>query len=163
MNAQETDALGELDVLCDQDGDIALRFGDGTVYPDVRVRRALPLTDPDHYVVFLDAQGRELCTVRDPHRLSSEAQAAVNDALNRHYLTSLIEAIVSLRTEGEACHIDAQTSRGRHEFVVANLQDGLRRVTDTKLLFLDADGNRFEIKDLRRLDRRSLALLKKVV
>ena len=161
--AYEPNALGEVNVLCDQDGEIALRFGDATIYRDVRVRRALPLTDPDHYIVFLDAQGRELCVVRDPRDLSSEGQAILKETLERDYLTSQIGAILSLRTEGEACHINAETSRGRREFVVANLQEGLRRLTDTKLLFLDSDGNKFEIEDVRRLDRRSLALLKKVV
>jgi len=162
-NAHEVDARERLNLLRDDSGRIALQFGDGMIHRDVLVRRTCPLTDPDHYIVFLDAQGRELCVVRDPRRLSSEAQAVVREALEQHYVRSQIKAILSLRTEGEVCYIDAETSMGRRDFVVSNLHEGLRRLTDTRLLFFDIEGNRFEIEDVQRLDRRSVGLLKGVV
>src|SRR5262245_20224719 len=153
----------DLNVLRDDQGRIAIQFGAGVIHRDVRVRRAAPLTDPDHYLVFLDVHGRELCVVRDPHRLTAAALAVVTAALEHEYLSTQLTAIRSLRIEGEVCYVDAETSRGRRDFVVSNLQRGLRRAGDRKLLFIDIDGNRFEIEDYEWLDRRSVALLRKVL
>ena len=156
-------ALADLNVMRDDQGRIAIQFGAGAIHRDVRVRRAAPLSDPDHYLVFLDAHGRELCVVRDPHRLTAAAQAVVTAALEHEYLSAQLTAIRSLRIEGEVCYVDAETARGRRDFVVSNLQRGLRRVGDRKLLFIDIDGNRYEIEDYERLDRRSVALVRKVL
>lgn len=153
------------DNLClefDDHGRLTLAIG-GVVHKGVIVRRAAPLSDPDHYIVFLDVKGREICVIRDPRHLSPHTQAVLKSALDHHYLSSQIIALLSLRIESEVCYFNADTSRGRREFIIPNLQEGVRRVGERKLLFVDVDGNRFEVADLEALDRRSLALLKRVL
>jgi len=155
--------LDELRLECDDHGRLTLALGKGAVHKEVRVRRAAPLSDPDRYIVFLDEEGREICVVRDPRRLSQETQAVLRSALDCQYLSSQVLALLSLRIESEVCYFEAETSRGHREFIIPNLQEGVRRLGDRKVLFVDVDGNRFEINDLEMLDRRSLALLKRVL
>src|SRR5918995_4972134 len=102
-----------LTLECDEYGRVALQFADGATHRDVLVRRAAPLSDPEHYIVFLDADGQELCVVRDPRSLSPNDQAIVTFALERHYLRCQVTAVLSLRIEAEVCYFDAETSRGR--------------------------------------------------
>jgi uncharacterized protein DUF1854 len=147
----------------EEGGGIALQMNDGDIHRDIRVRRAAPLSDPEHYLVFLDNNGRELAMVCDPRSLRPECQEIVASALEHHYLTSQIVKILSIRIEAEVCYFAVETSRGPREFVIPNLQDGLRLVNERKLLFVDVDGNRFEIDDMERLDRRSVALLRNML
>jgi hypothetical protein len=135
----------------------------GQRHSDVVVVRAAPLTYPDHYVCFLDANGREICMVEDPSGLDTGSRQILREELDRRYLTSEIQRIHSARREAGACYVDAGTSRGRREFVVQETPETIRWLGDHRLLLVDVDGNRFEVHDIRALDRKSVRLLQSTV
>ena len=121
--------------------------------------RASPLTYPDHYICFLDANGREICMVEDPSDLDTASQQVLREELARRYLTSGILRVRSVRREAGVCYFDADTSRGNREFVVQQTPETVRWLGDHRLLLMDVDGNRFEAHDIRALDRKSAAKL----
>src|SRR5258708_31698557 len=84
----------------------------GQRHSDIVVVRAAPLTDPDHYVCFLDANGREICMLADPSGLDTGSRQILREQLDRRYLTSEIQRIHLSRREAGACYIDPDTSRG---------------------------------------------------
>jgi hypothetical protein len=143
-----------------EDGRLRLTVGADRVHDRVQVVRALALTDPDHYVAFLDEQGQEICMIRDPAELDAAARQLLQEELERKYLTSRIQRIYSLRSEMGVAYFDVETQRGRREFVVPNVHDSARWLSERRVLFIDVDGNRFEIPDLDTLDKQSVKLVK---
>ena len=135
----------------------------GQRHSDIVVVRAAPLTYPDRYVCFLDANGREICMVEDPSGLDTGSRQILREELDRRYLTSTIQRIHFARREAGACYVDADTSRGRREFVVQETPESIRWLGDHRLLLIDVDGNRFESHNIRTLDRKSARLLQATV
>src|SRR5260370_99360 len=135
----------------------------GQQHSDVVVVRAAPLTYADRYVSFLDANGREICMVVEPSGMDSDSGQILREELDRRYLTSAIRRIHRARREAGACYFDADTSRGRREFVVQETPETIRWLGDHRLLLVDVDGNRFEAHDIRELDRKSARLLQSTV
>ncbi|SRR5712692_3689087 len=131
----------------------------GQHHSRIVVFRAAPLTYPDHYICFLDANGHEICMIENPAELDPSSQQILREELDRRYLTSTIQRIHLARREAGVCYFDADTNRGRREFVVQDTPETIRWLGDHRLLLIDVDGNRFEAHDVRALDRKSAKLL----
>ena len=78
-------------------------------------------------------------------------------------MTAMVQRIYSVQNELSVSYFDVQTNRGRREFVIQNIHESTRWLGERRLLLLDVDGNRFEIRDLDTLDKRSVRLLKVVL
>jgi hypothetical protein len=55
------------------------------------------------------------------------------------------------------------TDKGRREFHLRNLRDNVLRMQPNRIVLSDIHGNRFEIRDVSRLDARSLATIAKII
>ncbi len=132
-------------------------------YPNVKVVRAAPLTQPDAYISFLDGDDEEICMLEDLTQLDAASRAIVDDELSRRYLTSIVLNINSARNEFGTSYWEVETDRGRREFVVQNVAENARWFGGKRLLITDVDGNRFEIPNLDRLDRASQVLVAQIL
>ena len=132
-------------------------------YTRVKIVRAAPLSHPDQFISFLDAKDEEICMVDDLKQLDDAARALIKEELDRRYLTSTIQRVVSIRNEFGTSYWDVETNRGQREFVVQNVAENAQWLGDHRLLIIDVDGNRFEIVDLGALDKRSAALIEQVL
>ena len=136
--------------------------GDRT-YLRVKIVRAVPLSDPDRYICFLDANDEVICMVDDVTTLSVENQAIIREELDLRYMTSRVERVHSIRSEYGVSYWEVTTDRGPREFVVKNVGEDARWLDEKRVLILDVDGNRFEVADLGALDRRSRGLIEMVL
>ena len=132
-------------------------------YLKVKVVRAAPLSRPDRFISFLDGKDEEICMVEDLSALDEEAVSIVREELDRRYLTSIVQEVHSLRNEFGTSYWDVRTDRGEREFVVQNVAENAQWLGDYRLLLVDVDGNRFEIPDMRLLDKRSLGFVEQVL
>lgn len=132
-------------------------------YTRVKVVRAAPLSHPDSYISLLDAKDEEVCMVLDLKALDPGMRSIVEEELNRRYLTSTIESVVSIRNEFGTSYWDVLTHRGPREFVVQNVAENAQWLGNHRLLLVDVDGNRFDIPDLTGLDKKSLSLVEMVL
>ncbi len=132
-------------------------------YLKVKVVRAAPLSYPDRYISFLDAKDEEICMVEELRDLDEKTRGIVAEELDRRYLTSVVERVESVRNEFGTSYWDVHTNRGRREFVVQNVAENAQWLSEHRLLLVDVDGNRFEVPDLGRLDRRSLGFVEQVL
>jgi hypothetical protein len=132
-------------------------------YLRVKVVRAAPLSDPTRYICFLDAKDEIICTVRDVNDLDAGSRRIVEEELDRRYMIALIERIYSAKSEFGASYWDVETDRGRREFVIKDASENVRRLDGRRMLLVDVDGNRFEIRDLDRLDKKSLGFIETVL
>ena len=143
----------------DRDGTLVLALDGRDPVSSVRVVRAAPLSHPGRYITFLDEKGRELWTVDRLDDLSPSARQLVEEELASYYLGNTIQRINELESEFGIAYWDVETSRGRRDFVVKDVQSSITWLSPTRLLMVDVDGNRFEIPDLQTLDQRSQGLL----
>lgn len=143
----------------DTDGTLVLILDGRDPVSSVRVVCAAPLSYPDHYIIFLDEKGRELCTVGGLSDLSPSVRQLVEEELDSYYLGHTIQCINELESEFGIAYWDVETPRGQRDFVVKDLQSSITWLSPTRLLIMDVDGNRFEIPDLLNLDPRSQNLL----
>ncbi len=141
---------------------LRLTVGGDRSYPTVKPVWAAPLSHPDKYLALLDGRGKEIVTLTDPRQLPPESWEAAQEELRRRYLTATVTAIAHAKQEFGATYWHVATDRGERDFVTQNLQENAVWLSDTHLLLLDVDENRFEILDVAQLDdasRRFIAVL----
>ncbi len=132
-------------------------------YTRVKVVRAAPLSHPGRYISLLDEKDEEVCMISDLKELDEGMRAIVEEELDRRYLTSTVQRVLTMRNEFGTSYWDVQTNRGRREFVVQNAAESAQWLGEYRLLLVDVDDNRFEIPDLRGLDKKSLSLVEMVL
>lgn len=127
-------------------------------YLQVSVFQAFPLSDPDQWVVLLDAADREIGTLRDLAGLEPESEALLRQELQLRYLVPHVREIVRIsedRLEGGGWRPgliwDLDTDRGRMRLRMPTLSEHVRALGPGRLLLLDRDGARCEIRDVRAL------------
>jgi len=153
----------KLKLFKDNSGRLRLTLERDRSYPEVKVVRAFPLSDPDHYLGLLNAKDRVIGLVADPGELDEDSRKAAADAVGGHYFVPVVRRIRSLREEFGAIYFDVDTDRGRREFVAKGIRDEMEDLGEGELLIPDVDGNRYRIADWRRLDGKSRRLLERVV
>lgn len=124
-------------------------------YTTVKPVWAAPLTRPGRYLSILDGKGKEIVSIENPGMLPPESHQAVMQELRRRYLTAQVLRVLHARQEFGATYWSVETDRGNREFVTQNLQENALWLTDTHLLLIDVDSNRFEIPDTSKLDHGS--------
>ncbi len=141
---------------------LRMTIGDRS-FPWVKVVRAAPLTLPDQYIAFLDRRDVEICMINSLETLDPPSRALALSALADRYMTAEILQINDVRNEFGTSYWDVQTNFGQRDFVIQNVSENARWLAGTRLLLIDVDGNRFEIPDLDKLDRKSASLLRQVL
>ncbi len=142
---------------------LRLTVADDRSYITVKPVWSAPLTRPKQYLALLDGKGNEIIMLKDPAVLDRDSWGAVQLELRSRYLTATVQRIVSARQEFGASYWTVETDRGNREFVTQNLQENAQWLSDTHLLLVDVDGNRFEITNTDLLDDHSHKRLYNIV
>ena len=132
-------------------------------YPTVKPVWAAPLSRPGKYLALLDGKGNEIVLLPTLDDLAPASREAVLAEVRLRYLTARVEAVTQARQEFGVTYWSVLTDRGARDFVTQNLQENAVWLSETHLLLLDVDGNRFEIEDLSQLDPRSRLLVETIV
>ena len=143
--------------------DLALELEDGTVHRQVKPLRAFPLTGEDDFIVLRDTEDKEVGTIQNLSRLDRESRRALSEMLERLYFTARITRINGVE---EAFHIptwDVETDRGPRVFEMGSMRRDIRPLAGGRVLIRDADGNRYEIPDYRKLDPISRSFIESII
>ena len=132
-------------------------------YLKVKVVRAAPLSNPDRYICFLDGKDEVICTVDSLEEIGEAHRVLALEELKQRYLTSEIEEVLSIRAEFGVSYWDVRTNRGQREFVTKDVGETAQWLDENRVMILDVDNNRFEIPDLRAMDKRSRGLVDTVL
>lgn len=141
-------------------GRLELHLPDGTVHAAVQVAPAFPITRPNRFVYFLDAEGNELGLLVDPRRLDRESRDLVIAQADQAYFMPRITRIerVEERAGTGIARWEVQTDRGWRSFDLVSRSESVWFIGRNRVVMRDADGNRYLIEDLSALDRRSRRL-----
>ena len=124
---------------------------DGRDFEDVRAVSDFPLSGMADYVSFIDEMGKEVVLLKDPENLDGASREALEKALNRMYYVAQILQVIRITEAHGISRWETMTDRGYAVFEVLN-RETIREPTPGRFLITDADGNRFEIRDVTELD-----------
>lgn len=121
----------------------------------VTLCREFPFDQPWEYISVMDWEHRELGIIRKTELFEGEARELIEEELKRRYYAPEIQKILSVRERYGFSYWKVLTERGEVKFTLRDTYRSILRVNDTRAIFSDVDGNRFEIPDVSRLDERS--------
>lgn len=121
----------------------------------VRVKRAFPLTDPDEFVIIEDLQGHFLGMIKSYRKMDQESVRVVDEEPEYDYFLPQILKIYDIRDDFRIMNWWVETDRGPRRFEVRSRRRDIRWLTDNHVVVQDADGNKYEIRDLSQLDESS--------
>jgi hypothetical protein len=131
----------------------------GEEFENVRPRQTFPLSGRAEYISFLDEEDKEVVLLGHPRKLDKESRLALEKALERVYYSARILRIDAITELMGVTRWEVQTDRGYAMFEVVDRSQHIRKLPDRRLIIMDADGNRFEVEDIARLDERSQSLI----
>ena len=143
--------------------DLNLELAGDQTYSRVRVKRAFPLTRDDCFIVVQDRKGKEIGSLARLDALDRDSRQAVEDELERAYFTPRIQRIAKVTVANRVPRWEVETDRGPRAFEIYSSRRDVRPLGDGRILVQDADGNRYEIPDYRRLDPASQALVEEML
>ena len=147
----------ELRMALDAFGDLEVRFEE-EIYKKVEALRAFPISEAMRFIVLRDENGKEVGMIEDPGAMDTASRKALKEELERRYFIPKVVRINRIDESYGMPHWDVQTDRGGRHFELQTRQDA-RRLSAGRVLIRDADGNRYEIPNIRKLDPQSRALV----
>jgi hypothetical protein len=148
-----------------EDGSLRATIGEELSVLSPRFVRVCPLTDPDRYISIRgdDPHGKEFGLLKSWRRLDPEARRLVEAELERRYLHPRVKRIVSLKDYHGVQLCVLETDRGVRDVTLRDVRDNIIYFGGTRVLITDAEGNRYDVPDTNALDRRSRALLARIL
>ncbi len=140
-------------------GMVRLTLQDQCSWTRAQPMRAFPLSDPEHYIGFLDIANKDIGMVIDPSHLDHTSKQILDEELDRRYFVPIIRKIFSTREEYGTVTWDVETDRGRRNVIVRNLRDNIQELSSTRIIVTDVDGNRFEFPDISLADGKTQGLI----
>jgi hypothetical protein len=124
-----------------------------------RIASAFPLSSAMKDIAFFDEEGEEIGMMREGISLDEESKRILREELEKSYFMPGIESIESMEENLGVASWTVQTDKGERTFEVRDPRRNVRKIGNGRVIVKDVDGNRYEIPNWYRLDRKSLALL----
>ncbi|MBE6596848.1 MAG: DUF1854 domain-containing protein [Ruminococcaceae bacterium] len=141
------------------DTTVTLRLFRGDVYEGLEPRRLFPLSGLTRYITLLDSDQKEKAIIRNLDGLDEESRRAVVECLNEYYLIPKITAVNQITEKFGILSWHCETDHGRRSFRIRNRHSDIKMLYDGRVLIRDSNDNRYEIEDIKKLDKRSRRLL----
>jgi len=137
-----------------------LKFIDsnGREFLDVNVIPLFPVTLSKCWVSLVSSEGEEIVCLESLEGLSEGNLRLLNEELALREFVPIIERVVSVSGNQEPCEWIVETNHGLTRFVI-NAEEDVRRVSAKAVTITDANGIRFRVEDLKKLDSRSRAFV----
>ena len=133
-------------------GFVSLTCGEKT-YERVNLYRTFPLTDPDKYISVREAdeKAKEIGIIADLDDLDKEQAQMICEQLKLRYFTPIIEKIIDVKDEYGHAYFHVKTTYGVYRFTTHMGGDAVVSLSESRVMFTDLDGNRYEIPDIYTL------------
>lgn len=136
---------------------------DGTDYPRILLRRALPTAQPMNYISVADKENKEIGILRALSDLSEPQCRIVTAELESRYYCPVICEVRSVKDKLGYVYFELTIERNGKKHskncAVKDVSRNIRMLDDERLILFDVDGNRYIINSLSALDKKSLSRL----
>lgn len=138
-------------------GFLSLSHG-GKNYDRVAVYRTFPFTEPAKFISIreFDQKANEIGLIEDLNDFPSDTKTMLEAQLSMRYFTPKITRILNVKEEYGYSYFDVMTDKGACRFTIRSHEGGVTRLSESRLLIRDIDGNRFEIPDVKKLSAQEL-------
>ena len=134
-------------------------FHTGEKLTGLEPHRLFPKSGSDKYIALLNEDGEQLAVIRDVEQLMPESKEVLLNALNEYYLIPRITKFIKMTDKFRIWMWTAETDRGTLTFEVRNHISTVKPLYDGRVLIRDANDNRYEIPDYRKLDLKSRRMI----
>ena len=125
-------------------------------YDRLFLHRVFPFDNPYAYISVLDRAANEIGLIADMQELKPEDAEILRAELDRKYYTPVIRSILSMKDKFGFSYWKVMTDEGEMNFTLHDTFHSMMKVDGGNRIFItDVDGNRYEIPDLEKLDRKS--------
>jgi len=107
------------------------------------------------FISVLDDSQQEIGIIRRLEDFSDEPRELLTTELRRRYYAPVIQSILNVKERYGFSYWKVRTAEGDVSFTLHDTFRSIIRSGDHRLIFLDVDGNRFEIPNVEELDRKS--------
>lgn len=118
---------------------------------DARIAKCFPWSMPADYISILDNVGKEVALLETLDDLDAASREIVEQELREKLFNPKITRVIEFKHEFGVTTITAETDRGEVSFQIRS-RDDVRKLSPTRALFRDADGNTYELPDVEALD-----------
>lgn len=129
--------------------------GEVTEYPRVFLHRMFPFEELWAHISVLTADNEEVGLIADVNDFDEQAVSLLKQELDRKYLMPTITAIHTLKDQFGFSAWKVDSNIGPLEFTLRDTYRSMLKVGDSRVIITDSDGNRYEIPDVRALDKKS--------
>jgi len=134
-------------------------FHTGEKLTGLEVHRLFPMSGGNKYLVLLDEDGEQKAVIRNADNLMPESKKVVLRALDEYYMMPRITRITKMTEKFLIWMWSVETDRGPITFEIRNHLASVKPLYDGRVLIKDANDNRYEIPDLKKLDIKSQRLI----
>ena len=142
-----------------KNGFLALKYKDGDeeiTVDRVFLHRAFPFELLWEYISVISDDGKEKGVIYNINDFSEEVTALIKKELERKYYSPTVKSIDGLKERYGFSYWKVTLSDGRSlNFTMQDTFRNIIRVGEDGAILLDVDGNRFVIKNIADLDRKS--------
>ncbi len=134
-------------------------FGTGEKLTGLEPHRLFPKSGSNRYIALLNEDGEQVAVIRDVSALIPESREVLENALDEYYLIPRITKFIKMTDKFRIWMWTAETDRGTLTFEVRNHISTVKPLYDGRVLIRDANDNRYEIPDYRKLDAKSRRMI----
>ena len=134
-------------------------YGSDEILTGLEVHRLFPKSGAGQYIVLLDSDGEQRAIIRNIENLSPGSREVIEKALEEYYMIPKIKRFIKMTEKFKIWMWTAETDHGIITFEIKNHVASVKPLYDGRVLIKDANDNRYEIEDYRKLDKRSRAML----
>lgn len=121
--------------------------------------RLFPRSGGNRYVALLDGDGNQVAVIRNADNLLPESRETLLEAMEEYYMIPRITRFIKMTEKFKIWMWTAQTDKGEITFEIRNHIASVKPLYDGRVLIKDANDNRYEIPDYRKLDKKSQKML----
>ena len=140
-------------------GFIGLDYKDGH-YGRVKIVRLFPFSDENRFLSVREYDsGREIGIIEDLDSMTDTAKDLIGKQLKLTYFTPVISKIFKIKDEYGYAYFPVMTDKGECRFAINMGSNAVIKLSDTRLVIMDVDENRFEIRDVDKLSQKERRML----
>ena len=126
----------------------------GIEYFDVAIVPLFPISACKQWVSIVSAEGEELACLESMQGLSVSNVALLEEELAIREFVPIIEKVLRVSGIMEPCEWFVETNHGPTSFVLKTEED-VRRISAKAVSITDANGIRYRVEDIKKLDKKS--------
>ena len=117
--------------------------------------RAFPFEMLWEFISVLDEDQNEIGIIRSVDLFEEDGKDLLVQELERRYYSPVIRRILSMKERYGFSYWTVETDEGEMQFTLHDTFRSIVRAGEFRAILMDVDGNRFDIPDVRALDRKS--------